>query len=300
MGTTATPRVVIAHRPTEWEQLVRRHGTIGQARFFLASRDQDPETLVERHEQLEHVLSSVDASTPTSWRRARVTREHFAGFLFEPNDIVVAVGQDGLVPNLAKYLSGQPVIGVNPSPERNEGLLVRFDPTDIAAVLHGVRANELPVEERTMVSARLDDGQQLLALNEIFIGHSTHQSARYTIRHDDRAEQQSSSGIIVASGTGSTGWARSIAAATHSRLGLPSPVERSAAFFVREAWPSVSTSADLVEGLCTQESPLRIVSQMDDGGTAFGDGVETDRLDIGWGQELVVAPAEQQLRLVVP
>lgn len=36
-------------------------------------------------------------------------------FLFEPDDIVLALGQDGLVANVAKYLDGQPVIGSNPS-----------------------------------------------------------------------------------------------------------------------------------------------------------------------------------------
>jgi hypothetical protein len=32
-----------------------------------------------------------------------------------------------------------------------------------------------------MVQAELDDGQRLLALNEIFVGHRTHQSARYRL-----------------------------------------------------------------------------------------------------------------------
>ena len=35
-------------------------------------------------------------------------------FLFEPDDLVVIVGQDGLVANVSKYLDGQPVVGINP------------------------------------------------------------------------------------------------------------------------------------------------------------------------------------------
>ncbi len=34
-----------------------------------------------------------------------------------------------------------------------------------------------------MVRAELDDGQALLALNEVFVGHASHQSARYTIAY---------------------------------------------------------------------------------------------------------------------
>jgi hypothetical protein len=44
-------------------------------------------------------------------------------FLLDPEDIVVAVGQDGLVANVAKYVQDQPVIGVNPEPDRNPGVL---------------------------------------------------------------------------------------------------------------------------------------------------------------------------------
>lgn len=300
MQAGTTPRVVIAHRPTEWDQLVDAHGTAGQARFFLSRREQNADELVDRHEQQTAALTAVDAAIPTSWRRARVSRDQFAGFLFEPCDIVVAVGQDGLIPNLAKYLAGQPVVGVNPDAAHNEGLLVRFPPQAAGDTLHAVHADTINVEDRTMVSAKLDDGQELLALNEIFVGHATHQSARYTIRHGKRLERQSSSGIIISTGTGCTGWARSIVNTTHSTLDLPTPTQPSVAFFVREAWPSVATSANVVEGICDNAEALRIMSHMDNGGVAFGDGIEADHLNIGWGQELTIGPATRRLHLVTP
>ena len=74
-----------------------------------------------------------------------------------------------------------------------------------------------------MAAARLDDGQELLALNEVFVGHASHQSARYTLALGERAERQSSSGLIVATGTGATGWAASIHRERHSGLALPAP-----------------------------------------------------------------------------
>jgi len=60
----------------------------------------------------------VLGAIPSDWRRARVDRADLDRFLFEPEDVVVAVGQDGLVANVAKYLTGQPVIGCNPDPKR--------------------------------------------------------------------------------------------------------------------------------------------------------------------------------------
>ena len=99
-----------------------------------------------------------------------------------------------------------------------------------------------------MVRARLGDGQTLLALNEIFVGHRTHQSARYRIAFGGRAERHSSSGLIVATGTGATGWAKSIAHDRRAAPALPEPLVRELAFLVREAWASVTTGDTLTDG----------------------------------------------------
>ena len=149
-----------------------------------------------------------------------------------------------------------------------------------------------------MVQASLDDGQRLLALNEVFVGHTSHQSARYRVRFDAAAERQSSSGVIVATGTGATGWARSVHGMRRSSLDLPRPTEPRLAFFVREAFPSRSTGVSIQEGLVPADTALTIHSEMDDGGVVFGDGIEQDRLEFPWGARLEVRCAEQSLRLV--
>ena len=89
-------------------------------------------------------------------------------------------------------------------------------------------------EKRAIGRADLDDGQTLLALNEIFVGHQSHQSARYQLKFQGGTEHQSSSGLIVATGTGATGWARSIHLASKSAVPLPRPTDPTLAFFVRE------------------------------------------------------------------
>ncbi len=93
----------------------------------------------------------------------------------------------------------------------------------------------------------LDTGERLVALNELFIGHQSHQSARYEIACNGTHENHSSSGVIASSGTGATGWARSIMDATHQRIDLR-PDERAVAYFVREPFPSVATGTDLRAG----------------------------------------------------
>jgi len=300
MGTVA-PRVVVVLRPTDYQELVARHGTRDQAGFFLASRGRKLDDVESRHQRQEAALAAVSAAIPLRWRRARILRADLSRFVFGPEDIVVAVGQDGLVANVAKYLTGQPVIGVNPDPARNDGVLVPHAPAAVADLLRATEAGKVRFEQRVMAHARLDDGQQLLALNEIFVGHRTHQSARYRIRPADKQEERhSSSGVIVTTGTGATGWARSIQRQRNQDCRLPGPEDAALAFFVREPFPSVASGTSIEQGLLPEGRGLEIVSEMNEGGTIFADGIEDDRLDFAWGMRLQVSLAPRRLQLVAP
>ena len=293
------PRVVIVTRPTELQALLARHGTRGQAQFFLASRGQTLEVLEAREASFTGAKAAVLQALPVRWRRAQVAREQLDRFLFEPDDLIVAIGQDGLVPNLAKYLTGQLVIGINPDPELYEGVLVRHPASAAKELLRTAAAGEAEVDARAMVEARLDDGQTLRALNELFVGHQTHQSARYRISYRGRAEDHSSSGLIVATGTGASGWARSVRRNRVSEIALPEPSERRLAFFVREAWPSVATGTELCDGELGEGEVLELSSRFNEGGVIFGDGIEADRLDFPWGARVEIGLAEERLRLVL-
>lgn len=103
---------------------------------------------------------------------------------------------------------------------------------------------------------------------------------------------------MVTTGTGATGWGRSIALERHSELAMPAAGERALAFFVREAWPSVATGASVTEGRIEEDAALAISSEMNDGGVVFGDGIEADRLEFGWGRKLEIRVARERLRLV--
>ncbi len=291
------PRLVIVTRETEYDQLMARHATRGQADVFLRRRAQSLEGLDAAREQVRAAVAEIRAGVPKDWRIAAVRRAELDRFLFAPEDLVAAVGQDGLVANVAKYLAGQPVIGVNADPARNPGILVPHRPGDVAAMLPLAAAGKLATDKRTMVQAELDDGQRLLALNEIFVGHASHQSARYTIAYAGREEAQSSSGVIVATGTGATGWALSISRATGVSVDLR-PDDQAAVFLAREPWPSRATGVEIAHGRIGRGDILLLVSRMNEGGVVFADGMEGDRLDFAWGRTLRVSVSDRQLCFV--
>ena len=298
------PRVVLVTRRSLLEQLLAHHGTRSQARFYLESRHEEIESYEEAHARFEAGLATVVRAIRPDQRRVRVDRDQLDRFLFAPDDLILVVGQDGLVPNVAKYLDGQKVAGINPDPERYDGVLCPHTPAAAAEILAWSSGGGAPerfrVERRTMAVARREDGQQLLALNEIFVGHTTHQSARYAIEVGGARERHSSSGVICATGTGSTGWALSIARQRGIDKRLPAPEERRLTWFVREPFPSVSTQTALSFGMVQGGERLFLHSEMGAGGVVFADGIEADRLEFLSGHRVEVGVAGKELCLVVP
>ncbi|MDO5065816.1 MAG: hypothetical protein Q4D96_00860 [Propionibacteriaceae bacterium] len=285
----SAPRMVVVHRRTELEELCDRHSTLGAVEFFLAGRGQRIEALLAADRAQRSTLGEVMAVIPDDWRSALVERSMLSRFLFEADDLVVVVGQDGLVANVAKYLNGQLVVGINP---QGRGPLCRYTVTSLEHILEGAGD---AAEERWLVEAVLDDGQRLQALNEVYIGDRGHQSSRYVLEVAGEREEQSSSGVIVGTGTGASGWLASLWRQNRPGFALPGPGSVELAYFVREAWPLGGVGTELVHGLVGDGEEVELVAR----GrlVVFGDGLESDFLRLEWGQRLVVRRAEVALRL---
>ncbi len=292
------PRIVVVTRHSEFELLVIEHGTSNQARFALAAQGRSLDELEARHVATEDAAGLLLGAVPKSWRKTRIDRSDLTGFFFDPADVIACVGQDGLVANVARYIDEQLVLGVNPDAAGNEGVLVTLSPSEAAARLEAAARREIAFEQRTMAEARLADGRRAFALNDLFIGHRSHQSARYRLSHGEREERQSSSGVLVSTGTGATGWARSIALQRAEPPALPAPLERALFFFVREAWPGRGYGAELVAGHIGEDGALLVRSEMPENGVVFADGIEAGAIDFAWGAELRVSVAQRSLCLV--
>ena len=297
------PRVVVVTRPSAYRELLDRHGTPGAVQFFL--RDRDPDELAElqaRDDAWRRALDAVVTAVPAGWRLGRADRADLPAFGFAPGDVVVAVGPDGLVANVAKYLDDQPVVGVDPA---GPGVLARLRVADIPALL--ARLDTAAVEERATVVAELDDGQRLRGFDrDRFTSATAGTSPRATgcacPTRRRLPRWQSSSGVIVGTGTGATGWCvRRLARVVHGGAPHPplphEPAEPALAWFVREVWPGSGT--DLTAGRLDGEERLEL-TVTSDGLVVFSDGGEADRLTAVRGQRVTVGLSSHRLRLVVP
>ncbi|UGQ13656.1 hypothetical protein LO772_08685 [Yinghuangia sp. ASG 101] len=293
------PRAVFVHRQSALRDLINRHGTYSQGSFFLKQRGLNAKGMVDGANALQDALAAAGTAVPAHWRRGTVERGDLDRFLFEAHDVVVVVGQDGLVANVAKYLDGQPVIGVHGG-ATGSGPLTRHQAKDCARLFRDIDVGTARYESRTMAEARTDDGRSLCALNEVFVGHPTHQTARYRLATSEgRHEQQASSGgVLVGTGTGATGWCASVRRERPDAPALPGPTEKLLAWFVREAWPSPTTGTTLVHGTLNRQTRLSLTIESE-GLVAFGDGIEADRLVLSWGERVDIGIAGKELRLVV-
>ena len=210
-------RIVIVTRATRLENVLESQNTVSQARFYVKQLGSDFGDYEAEHNQYSESLKLVRRGLEDLGNVQMLDRKYLPNFIFAPDDIVLVVGQDGLVANTLKYLTGQPVIGVNPDASRWDGVLLPFKPADAGKILEETIRGKRRLEDVVMAKAKIQNGQELLAVNDFFVGQKTHTSARYVIKYGGLKESQSSSGIIVSTGLGSTGWMKSIIAGS-SRL----------------------------------------------------------------------------------
>jgi NAD kinase len=315
---SADRKIILVTRRTRLEDLTIRYHTAAQARFYVEHLGADfTDYQIEHDTYLANRQRTIEVLE--QWGRYQaIDRSFLPSFIFGPDDIVVALGQDGLVANTMKYLDGHPLIGVNPDAGRHDGVLLPFVPSDLPALLRDVAADRRSCKAVTMAKAELTDGQVLYAVNDLFVGARSHVSARYEIVAGEQREIQSSSGLIVSTGLGSTAWFKSIvtgALAIAGALGRPTAAElysprpwdangrpwdaSELQFAVREPFPSKVSQTSLVVGRLAKAERLSVRSLMPEEGVIFSDGIEADRLDFNSGTEAKIMVAERQGRLVV-
>lgn len=306
-------KIVVVTRRTRLQELIARFNTRAQARFYIehsggnfAEYDDEDQAYEASLRQIKQQISHFK-----DLRLQYIDRSFVSNYVFAPTDLIIVVGQDGLVANTAKYVGEQPIIGVNPDPARIDGTLVPNTVPDLHTAIAQVLSNSATTREVTLAQVTTQDGQKLLGFNDLFIGARTHISARYNLSFRSQQESQSSSGIIISTGAGSTGWLSSIfnmvscvdefigvktSKAKRPQLAWETP---ELMFIVREPFISRHSSANIVAGTLKSQDELIIESQMATDGAIFSDGIESDFIPFNAGTIARVKVAPQRAKLVV-
>ncbi len=291
MNSTQGPRFVLVMRKTRMQELIERFNTWPQAKFYLEHNHVEVNDYLIEHDVYQQQLIQAEMILKGMGRFQLLERKLLPSYQFSKQDIVVVIGQDGLVANTLKYLNAQPVIAINPDPARFDGKLLPFEMGQLAEVVKLTLKGKIKQKSITFAQVTTNDGQTLLAVNDVFIGPKSHTSARYLVRWQGKQEIQSSSGIIVSTGLGSTGWLQSILTSAQAIAGTHDhPLsqgfswgEKRLQFTVREPFHSQTTGTSLVFGSIKKNSPLHLESLMPENGVIFSDGIEDDYLSFNAG-----------------
>ena len=161
-------KIVIVTRPTRLAGMVAQHATAGQAEFkmvapvwpapramakTIAKQALADKQLVTDAEKDFSSLKDEDSSYTSIVSHLRseladlapvhvLDRQYLPTYVFGPDDIVLTVGQDGLVANTAKYALGRPIVAINPDPEHIDGVLLPYLANDARSVVTKVIRGE--------------------------------------------------------------------------------------------------------------------------------------------------------------
>ena len=222
-------RVYIACKKTTLEFLQERYGQDYPRQVGLFDLDID-EVESEHEEHYRTLDSLVDALREAGIEPRVLARRIYLTGSFDGSDLVVSFGGDGEMLDVSRYITGsEPVLGIR-STSRSRGYLL-LSPAlgfrDMAARLVG---GDFRVESWTRIKGVLENGFHRIedhALNEVYAGDRfSVGTSRYTLRIDDREERHRSSGVLVVTGTGSTGWYANIVKNDGGGFGYGRPFPR--------------------------------------------------------------------------
>jgi NAD kinase len=314
--------ILLVTQRTALEDLIARFNTRSQAEFYIEqTAKQNPAytggafTEYQQAHDAYHVsLDLLMKVLPRGVKQQSIERSFLPSFKFSGHDLVITLGRDGLVINTAKYLTTEPILALNPDPMRVDGVLIPFQVSEARAWIDHAFQDRATVKPISMAKAELNDGQVLYAVNDLFIGARTHVSARYTIEFGGQTEKHSSSGIIVSTGAGSTGWLQSIVTGAfriaqgvgQSDLEIPAIDQyrmdwssNELVFAVREPFTSKTSQANIVFGKIGPKQKMILTSFMPDYGVIFSDGIEADYLNFNSGAVATISLAERKANLIV-
>lgn len=303
-------KVIVIRDKTRLEQLIERFNSKAQAKFYLERLGEDFGFYEDEHDTFYTSLKQVEKSLSNLFKYKVLFRSFLSTYMFAKGDFIIVIGQDGLVANTAKYVNGLPILAINPDENRYDGVLLPHNPNSFLSKVNDYLRDNYNSKQVTMAKATMNDGQTLLAFNDFYIGAASHVSSRYNLEFGNKSESQSSSGILVSTGAGATGWISSVFNMTNNinhyfykkkstfNTGLGWEDEK-LLFVVREPFLSKMSQINLGYGKITKKQILKVESKMPNNGVIFSDGIESDFLNFNSGNTLSIGIADEKASLII-
>jgi NAD kinase len=220
---------------------------------------------------------------------------------------VIALGGDDFLKLASQFVKDTPVLGVNSDPSFSHGVLLSTHIDQIQQVICALESGHYRIEPWARIQLTIDGHELSPALNDVVLGkRDFRQMSRHELEFRGERIIQRSSGILVASGAGSTGWFSSAGLylgredrsfpreAPYLRFELREPQVRIA---TEDGIRSVSLPPH-TEGTLLPGESLRITSLNDDDGIASRDSIDTIPFQRGAVAEISLSSTP--LNMIIP
>src|ERR1051326_3972568 len=149
-------KLILVTRKTRLQELVEQFNTRSQANFYIEHAGGDFADYEREEDAYQRSLEVLRKSLEFGVPQQLVVRRLVPTFQFQKEDVVVTLGQDGLVANTAKYVGSQPIVAVNPEPSRFDGVLLPFEPEQAHAAVSKVMEAKASIREITLAEVTLN------------------------------------------------------------------------------------------------------------------------------------------------
>lgn len=255
-------------------------------------REGDPAVAAIESSHLETVYARDAVRAVLESSKIRVHEARRLGRI--PNgkyDLIVAVGGDGTVLDVARYVDATPVLAVNSSPSSSYGYFSCATADTLEPMLARVLADGVEPVELTRIALEVDGRRHPHSvLNDVlFCNAVPAATSRYVLGIGDDEESQKSSGVWVATAAGSTG-------AIRSAGGVVVDIrEHWLQYWVREPFMGASAHRYRLVTGHLGPSGIRFRSEMIQG-AVYLDG-RRNGVPVGFGSTVTLRPDAPPLRL---
>ena len=289
-------KIVIARKWSLFEYDMHSHDGVSEKELREKYRQMGiEERLISSHERQ---LSSIEKIKTELDNPQIITGPILTKRALKKADVVIALGGDNYFQYVSHFIDRQMLIGVNSDTEKSEGALLPFTPDTLISFLPDLMKGNYSVEEWTRLQSILNGRKLPLALSEVFVGAKMNVGmSRYIMNVGSMQFEQKSSGLIVATGAGSTGW---YDAAYQTAYGEPdhfAKTQRVAKFIGREMFKGHLTDSSLRHGIIHPGDELIITSLMRNG-IVSTDASEKMMFPIKNGEQVKISLSDFPLKVI--
>ncbi|MBI3394779.1 MAG: NAD+ kinase [Spirochaetia bacterium] len=257
-------RAVLAVKRSKWERDLVRYGSRDMVKRLYETQNHNFQRVYDSHKRQESGLERIRTAVP-EW--PLVFREDLDHIDLSGMDCIVSFGGDNHFVFVSHISRDLPVLGINSDPSTSLGALLYFT-TDSFVEKISPGNVKLVAEQWTRIEGRIEyaDGRRTTvgpATSEISIRSSFSDAiSRYVVRAGEGAwEEQKSSGMLLSTGAGSTGWFRNAVPWENYDSAIFAKEEQLFRFVARETGPRRAYAHRY--GTIHHKQVLEMVSEME-------------------------------------